>query len=420
MDHNVRRVSGHVRGALALRVITSGAILLLITGFMWFFHIAAYAYLAWALAGSLLIHLWTRPGVRGIAITILLGSLFAAVYTFTNSESVWRSFLAFFGLGSIAHLSLAAVWCDPAEREVCLETCLKASMFPLFLAVGGFAMVATTITHPKTYDLFLYAFDSQLGSSPSFFAGRLFARFAALRYVCFTAYASLPLAMTIAFALDGDKRRRNSSGIMTAFTVAAFGGFILYNMYPATGPIYVFGADFPLGHPLSPSPPFELIPGGPKPRNAMPSVHLTMALLILWNSRRWARHWRVMAVLLCAATILATLGLGEHYLVDLFVAVPFSLMAQGVAASDLTWHRPERAVAAAGGLTMVLFWLLYLRLPSPPLYRIGLFAWAILTATAALAVYLESRLDRAKVAASLRISLPEAEFSAENACPATV
>jgi PAP2 superfamily len=57
-------------------------------------------------------------------------------------------------------------------------------------------------------------------------------------------------------------------------------------------------------------------------RNAIPSLHSAWALLIWWSTR-YCRAWtRLVATVFLALTPLATLGLGEHYLIDLVVALP--------------------------------------------------------------------------------------------------
>jgi hypothetical protein len=109
---------------------------------------------------------------------------------------------------------------------------------------------------------------------------------------------------------------------------------------------------------------------------------------------------------LLAVTVLATLGFGEHYLADLCVAVPFALLAQGVAASGFTSNSKSGnalrlASVGLGGLA-VLGWMAYLRLPSPPLLGRGGLVWVLLFGTAVASIVLESRLWRAKgIAASL-------------------
>jgi PAP2 superfamily len=383
----------------ALRLLASAAMLAFLVVLMLHFHVAAYPYLAFALAGSFVIYLWSRPSAASLAMSLGLGAGFMAAYALATGEPVLLAAPAFLGLGSVAALGLAALWFPPDQRQASLDTCLTAAVFPMFLIAAGFSLAVTTVLHPKTLDLYLYAFDGCLGFQPSFAVGRLFSHFAVLRQVCYFGYEALPLAMAIAFALERRHPSRAAS-LMAAFMVAAGGGFLLYNVYPAAGPIHIFGKLFPNAPPAAVWP--VPVAAGNAPRNAMPSVHMTMALLILWNSRVRPRLWRWVASLLLVLTALATLGFGEHYLADLLVAVPFALAAQALAASGLGWRTPERIGALAAGALLVLAWLLYLRsagpFASPPL------AWMLLAGGALLCCLLEARLSRA----CLPIPLPDA------------
>jgi hypothetical protein len=380
---------------IAGKVAVSGGFLGCLTGLMLHFHITTYPYLAWALAGSLAIYFGSRPSLRSLTGTVALGAAFAIVYGVVKGGPLLGAGLAFLGLGSLASMGLEAIWSGPEQRRVSLDTCLTASMFPLFLIVSGFSLAVTSIVHPKTYDLFLYAFDEKLGLQQSFVVGRILARFGSLRQVCYFGYESLPLAMAIAFTLERRRSGRQKSSIVLAFTVAAAGGFLLYNFCPAVGPVHVFGTQFPYAPPVAGLDPFQLVAVALAPRNAMPSVHITMALLILWNSRWGARLWSILAAALLGITVLATLGFGEHYLADLCVAVPFALLAQGVAANGLPWRSSARIAAVGAGGIAVLGWLTYLRLPSPPLAGYGILPWVLLLGTAVASIVLESRLHAA-------------------------
>ncbi len=377
------------------KITASGAFLGCLAGLMLHFHITTYPYLASALAGSLVMYLWTRPSVRSLTATVLLGAAFVFTYGIAKGGPLLGATPAFLGMGSLASMGLAALWSEPNQRHASLDTCLTASMFPLFLIVSGFSLAVTSIVHPKTYDLFLYAFDAQLGFQPSFLVGRGLVRFGMLRQLCYFGYESLPLAMAIAFTLERSRRARHTPSLVLAFTVAAAGGFLLYNLYPAVGPVHVFGAQFPYSPPPAGWPPFHLVPVELAPRNAMPSVHIAMSLLILWNSRWGPRLWHVLAGTLLGATVLATLGFGEHYLADLAVAVPFALLAQGLASSSVGWRNAPRIACVGAGGFFVLAWLSYLRLPSPPLVGSGLVVWVLLLGSAVASVVLELRLHRA-------------------------
>lgn len=120
------------------KVIVSAGILGCLVGLI-HFHITTittYAYLTWALAGSLVIYLWSRPSVRSLTGTLLLGAAFSVVYGIVEGGPLLEACLAFLGLGS---LSLAELWSGPNRRHSSLDTCLTASMFPLFLIVAGFS-----------------------------------------------------------------------------------------------------------------------------------------------------------------------------------------------------------------------------------------------------------------------------------------
>ena len=78
-------------------------------------------------------------------------------------------------------------------------------------------------------------------------------------------------------------------------------GSLLYLLCPAVGPVWA------------------QTPGAP--RNCMPSMHLTWALLLFCYSPRWLRPFAAIFALL---TALATLGLGEHYVLALVAALPFT------------------------------------------------------------------------------------------------
>jgi len=96
------------------------------------------------------------------------------------------------------------------------------------------------------------------------------------------------------------------------------------------------------GIPKTTPPPFEVEPGvrcvpvdelpqvtgntimAASVTNGMPSIHFSTALLIAWALWRW-KWGRVFGIAFAIATMVATLGSGEHYLCDLVMAVPYAL-----------------------------------------------------------------------------------------------
>ena len=96
-------------------------------------------------------------------------------------------------------------------------------------------------------------------------------------------------------------------------------------------------------------------------RNCMPSLHLASALAVWWNSRLWARWGRMLAGLFLCATIFATLALGEHYLVDLVVAVPFTMALQAAWTVAVPLEESRRRLPVIIGAVLTALWITLLR-----------------------------------------------------------
>jgi hypothetical protein len=139
-------------------------------------------------------------------------------------------------------------------------------------------------------------------------------------------------------------------------------GVVFYNMIPACGPGYLMGSKFPFEM-LSTSQlkqlPLERLPVAGA-RNAFPSLHLGWALLALWYSECLSRRTRLAMAIFFVGTVFATLGLGEHYFVDLVAAFPFALMLYAACALNVPISTPRRISALVGGLAMMMAWVFVL------------------------------------------------------------
>jgi len=99
----------------------------------------------------------------------------------------------------------------------------------------------------------------------------------------------------------------------------------------------------------------------------------------------------VALLLYVCLTIVATLGLGQHYLVDLVVSLPFALAVQS-ATSYLLPVKLRRIPALIAGIGFTAAWLLIIRFGVSWALKSPAIPWTLILATAATTFWLESRL----------------------------
>jgi hypothetical protein len=367
----------------AARCLAAACLIAVIFATFRLFNGADTPFLAFSVIGAAVVHFADRPRVIEAAITAVLASGLGIAYL--GSRGVFGDYpgsglvgiLAFLGLASMLVLGAKACLSTAALRPL-----LLATFCPALVILTNVALAAIIQFQPHVLDLFLYRFDGLLGVQSSFVAGRWFAASPFLEKTCFLIYASLPLAELLIFLLFV-RGQRMPANPLVLFIVTGIAGFIFYQVCPATGPVHVFGAEFPDYPP--PSLPLQSILLDDIPRNAIPSLHSAWALLIWWSTR-YSKAWmRIAATVFLALTLLATLGLGEHYLIDLVVALPFAVGAMAACSGQ---HR--RAVVAGA---LVLAWLVYLRFGLPVFILSPLGAWMAVLATVIVSVALAGAKD---------------------------
>jgi hypothetical protein len=259
-----------------------------------------------------------------------------------------------------------------------IDTLGNALIFIVLGIVLGAMLRAASAMCPYKYDLVLYSIDFRFGLPLSFAAGRLFHAWPLLRQSELAVYHALPLAFAILYAAHIRRPQQGGTDILAMMCLNAAVGYALYFLYPASGPSYAFGAAFPANPPLPSSLRLQpiLLEGPP---NAMPSLHMAGAVLIWWN----ARHWKCGSALALAFMLLtaaATLGIGEHYCLDLIVAFPYALAIQAAATRG-----GRRFAALALGVIMTAGWFMALRLAPRELSRAPLWLmWSLAIMTIAL------------------------------------
>jgi len=168
-------------------------------------------------------------------------------------------------------------------------------------------------------------------------------------------------------AAPGNRERpRERARVAEGDSPGAAIGYALYHVYPVVGPGPLFGARFPYGIASLAGPPQRLIDvtAIADPRNCMPSLHVGWALLIYWHAARWEAGTRG-GRLLAGFDDHRHAGDGQHYLVDLVVAVPFAALVDALAggASARKISARGQLIATAGVLLAVWYAILLLAPP---------------------------------------------------------
>jgi hypothetical protein len=329
-------------------------------------------------------------------IWVLTGGLLLAVVDLRMLDfyPVFMAGFSFVGMAALAVLGTHTIWADGDERKLLLYGFLPAVLFVASEYMASTLLDITEKLHPKTFDLFLYSFDCSLRVQFSFLMGQLFWTWPWVQFVCFVIYLALPLPLALVYAAQLRQKREKALAVMLAFLVTGPVGVLFYNMLPACGPAHVFGAAFPF-HPPSIADVMHmnvvpvLLKGA---RNAIPSLHMAWVLLVWWNSRGLARWIRATALLFVVLTVMATLGTGEHYFIDLVVAFPFSLMVQALCSYSQPFRSGARRNAFLFGTFVTLIWLALLSFSTTIFWSSPVVPWAMTVATVAPSILLWNRL----------------------------
>jgi hypothetical protein len=273
--------------------------------------------------GPLLLHLSSLPRFRELAATIVLGcalSGLTARLAHQSSAMQWVS-----GLGVASTLVLAVRAVRRAGDSTTARLFLLPSLITLLFTLEA-AMFLGVISHyrPLTYDGLAFVADAAFGSHVSFDVGRLFKTWPLLAAVCTAIYLAPPPGLMFVYALEAKSKRHPPVDIVTVLVVMGAVGYSLYFLFPVCGPKFAF-PQFPFNPPDPATLAGKLIAVPPAPRNAVPSLHMASALVAFMHARRYGWIACAVAAVFVTGTFLATMGTGEHYLVDLLVAVPFTV-----------------------------------------------------------------------------------------------
>ncbi len=319
-------------------------------------------YLEYALFGSFAIYLAQGTTRRDKLVLVL--AIFAIGLCSWGREHLWspQGIGYVLGLAGIAAAGIRLAWVDPARLREAMETAAAVTLFPLVVAEALLIRRALKDAYADSYDLYAFGVDQRLGGQLSFVLGRAFLQWPALGKLFDQVYAALPFALGLLYAYlrRGSDPHRSLRAVVLLFTASllAVAGYLTV---PVAGPRFVFPS-FPF------SPP-HLVPGDLRllpldseiERNGVPSLHLASALLVWWNLRRLHLWLLLFTGSFLVGTTIATLGLGEHYLVDLVIAVPFALALQAGLMPPRSAPSGRRWSAVGIGAALTLTWLWALR-----------------------------------------------------------
>ena len=238
------------------------------------------------------------------------------------------------------------------------ESLMASVSMPVFVVSSVFFLDLSYLLNQASYDAALYRIDGSLGFQPSLAIGRVVHSLPELKSFIQLVYDALPLFLA---ALLGLRLRLGESSLhplpLTVFAAVSC-GFVMYFILPASGPRFLLAANFPTF-----AIPGQYLPAGTSPtpipffRSAMPSLHMAWALVLLFGSRPFPAAVRNFFLALAVLTATATLGLGEHYSVDLVASFPFALACHAVC---LPRGTPWRLQSMLWGLGLTISWIAFL------------------------------------------------------------
>jgi len=360
------------------------------------FHdqIARDIFFSLTLAGCTIVFLSVRPlreFPQVIGVTVVLIGLQLAVLKVPLKA---LPALALLGLSGLFLLAVRRIGSSGRERQLLYDSLVPPLLFLLLGYFGSGPLALTFRLHPKTLDLFLYSFDQSLGVQLSFKVGQVVLASHLLTRAMLGVYYLLPLAIMFTYARLLVRDRGLAMTAFLAFLVAGPVGVVFYNLIPGCGPGCLMGGKYPFEmistQQLRQMPLQSVLEGGA--RNAFPSLHLGWALLALWYSECLSLRARLGMAIFFIGTVFATLGLGEHYFVDLVAAFPFALMIQGACALKVPVFDARRFVPLTAGLALMAGWVALLRWGLALVWINPALPWLLVAGTISLTLFLQTRL----------------------------
>jgi hypothetical protein len=290
-------------------------------------------------------------------------------------------------------------------RSEWIDILAAASLIHMASLGNNFFRDQTVDLLPAVLDRGIASLDEAFGVQFSGAMAHILTSLPPLNSMAWAAYNFVQIPIVVVAAFQFKRPGADGLVVLPSFIIASIIGYTCYWLAPAVGPKVMFGPEFPLLHAtpafLSSLPTDAVYPG--HPRNAMPSLHFTWAMLVFLYTRGLPIWARIVAATFPFLTACATLGFGEHYVIDLIAAAPLILLARALCAESLGWASVERMRSVAAGLAMLAFWIAIVHFGViPPAALVVIVALATVAASA----WLERALARAEDDARLPMANP--------------
>ena len=157
-------------------------------------------------------------------------------------------------------------------------------------------------------------------------------------------------------AFQWKRKAADELSVLPASMIGSIIGFSRHWPAPAIGPKVYFAGQFPLMHAtpahLDRSPLYDFDPHQIC-ATTCPQYFAWAVMTFLFTSR-FPLVARAYAALFVLLTLCATIGLGEHYLIDLSVGMAVVLLVRGLTAARLSWRNSNASAFALIGFAMSL------------------------------------------------------------------
>lgn len=357
-------------------------------------------------AGMIGLDVWGRWRGRGVdfgfpVAALLWLTLSGVVLTWLGVRAEGEAaFLSQFRIMLLPILAFAGLARMLAVRgpsyAMLFSSCLSVSC--LFVgAVMAWSVLDTAVRLlPMVYDPVLYRIDFLLGLTPLYRLNDVLTAHRGWLAAVLVFYKyNLGFAVPVVFA-EAFVTRREAAGLTLQLFVSSFVVFPLFCVLPAMAPAFFFGGLFPDHLPPAMGLAAHVVVGPAQTvRNTFPSLHAAWAILLVLAVLD-GPVWMILAVTAyLVVTFVATIGFGEHYVVDWLGAMPLVLFVWGLCAAGVRWAAAARWQAVAVGAALEAAWLVVGRMAPGSLDWPGLL-WLLAGLSVAVPVWAGWRLFRAE------------------------